>query len=222
MILEDALHISLSRHQIPAELRQYIEEYMYVTFRFTNSSIRPASIEWGVDPEGATFLYGPIAYWDTSRVTSMTELFDGWDEFNGEIENWDISNVTDISWMFRDAYSFNQPLNKWNVSNVIDMGHAFHGARRFNQPLNDWDVSNVTRMDGTFYCATNFNQPLDRWDVSSCITMKEMFYGAQSFDPHSITNWNTINVKTTTNMLTKLCPQRDLEIFLRAQFGMDY
>ena len=37
---------------------------------------------------------------DTSKITDMSELFNGIDKFNGNISNWDVSNVTDMKYMF--------------------------------------------------------------------------------------------------------------------------
>lgn len=54
----------------------------------------------------------------TTRVTDMSELFSGAENFNEPIGNWDVSNVTDMTGMFRDATSFNQSLDNWVVENV--------------------------------------------------------------------------------------------------------
>ena len=55
---------------------------------------------------------------DTSKITDMSELFDGIEEFNGNISNWDVSSVTDMYDMFNGCELFNQDISNWNVSKV--------------------------------------------------------------------------------------------------------
>jgi hypothetical protein len=65
--------------------------------------------------------YGPIAHWDTSRVTDMRGLFAG-------------------------AWDFDQPLH-WDTRQVTNMACMFYDARRFRQPLL-FDTRRVIHMEG--------------------------------------------------------------------------
>ena len=68
-------------------------------------------------------LLGPeVVSWDTSSVTTMSNMFYFCKQFNGNINSWNVSNVTNMSSMFENAYDFNQSLNSWDVSNVTTMG----------------------------------------------------------------------------------------------------
>ena len=40
---------------------------------------------------------GPIADWDVSSVTDMSNLFHGAQWFNGDLSKWDVSRVMDMS-----------------------------------------------------------------------------------------------------------------------------
>ena len=80
-----------------------------------------------------------------SKVTNMSEMFNGASSFNQPLNNWNVSNVKTMNRMFGKS-SFNQPLNNWNVSKVKDMEEMFEDAKSFNQPLNKWNVSNVQRI----------------------------------------------------------------------------
>ena len=80
---------------------------------------------------------------DTSKITDMSDLFNGMNKFNGDISNWNVSNVTDMEFMFEGCESFNKPLNNWNVSNVTKMPYMFYGCKSFNYDISNWDVSNV-------------------------------------------------------------------------------
>ena len=56
--------------------------------------------------------------WNTSKVITMRNMFDGALVFNKNISNWNTGNVTDMNYMFRDARVFNQDLSKWWVARI--------------------------------------------------------------------------------------------------------
>ena len=64
------------------------------------SSLQAAAQEYTADATAATLTYGPIASWDVSAVTDMSDLFDGLGQFNADISSWDTSSVTDMTDMF--------------------------------------------------------------------------------------------------------------------------
>ena len=63
---------------------------------------------------------------DTSKITDMSELFDGIKEFNGDISEWNVSNVNDMRYMFYECESFNQDIYNWDVSNVKYKDNMFY------------------------------------------------------------------------------------------------
>ncbi len=106
----------------------------------------------------------PLSDWDVSRVTNMSEAFDGkrlGNDAESDISKWNVSNVTNMSNMFQGCTEFNQDLSSWNVSNVTNMSKMFYKCQTFNTPLNSWNVSKVTDMTSMFDAATRFNQPLE-------------------------------------------------------------
>ena len=124
------------------------------------SGIYTAVEAWCENKAAAKAQYGPIASWDTSEITDMSELFFDMAGFDEDISRWDVSNVTSLACTFWDATSFNGDLSRWDVSNVTDLEGTFRGATSFNGDLSRWDVSNVTSLDYTFHGATSFNQQL--------------------------------------------------------------
>jgi surface protein len=56
---------------------------------------------------GATNFNGNIGGWDTSKVTDMSNMFNGASAFNGNIGGWNTRSVTDMSRMFDGASAFN-------------------------------------------------------------------------------------------------------------------
>jgi hypothetical protein len=146
-----------------------------------NRDLKEAVRLWCRDETEALQIYGHITKWNTSKVTDMSCLFQGWRFFNEPIGNWDVSNVTNMSNMFRGAESFNRSLARWDVSNVTIMYAMFSTAKAFNQPLDSWTVACVTDMSYMFSSAHAFNHPLHTWVVSDSLTTDCMFFDAKSF-----------------------------------------
>lgn len=148
---------------------------------------------------GAEDFNEPIGRWDTSHVKTMESMFTGAKEFNQPIGDWDMANVEDVSGMFRVATSFNQPIGNWNMSNVKNMANMFGGAQQFNQPIGEWDTSKVEYMLMMFNEASNFNQPIGEWNTSNVVSMRSMFFEASNFN-QPIGNWNMSEVENISGM----------------------
>ena len=157
-----------------------------VIFRATDATICDARDLWLANRDLALQTLGPIATWDTSRVTTMACLFSpfpgckrqagegcklnrGAGRFNDDISAWDTSSVTNMYGMFGDNSQFNKDISGWDTSAVTTMEQMFAYAPKFDQPLQNWDVSRVTSMAQIFNRATAFNQALG-WCVSADLT----------------------------------------------------
>jgi hypothetical protein len=109
-----------------------------------DGGIRTAVNAWFEDPAAAKARYGPIASWDTSRVTIMSLLFCGRLDFNADISPWCVSNVVNMCSMFAGACSFNRDLSCWDVGKVRLMMATFANATSFNHQLGGaWATSKV-------------------------------------------------------------------------------
>ena len=94
------------------------------------------------DAAAAKARYGPIASWDTSRVTCTCFLFCTRGAFNEDISRWDVSNVKNMNGMFLRAISFDQDLSCWDIRNVQMMIDMFGYASSFNRQLDGaWSTS---------------------------------------------------------------------------------
>ncbi len=168
------MECTLLRLKIPIELRRMIKRYLYSPL---NDVLLSSSVKtWQfADPLNVYRLYGHISEWNTSKITTMWQLFHRTNftttsstdsNFNEDIELWDVSNVKSMRGMFDGAKSFNKPLNGWCVDKVESMAMMFQGATCFNQPLDAWNVRYVKTFENMFTGAHAFNQPLHMWENS--------------------------------------------------------
>ena len=126
----------------------------------SEDALRMAAKEYDANATSSIAKYGPIANWDVSAITDMSELFYGLQFFNADISNWDTSRVTNMNAMFYSAGAFNQPL-AFGTSKVKNMGDMFYSASAFNQPLS-FDTSSVTSMGYMFYVRSTRAPPGNR------------------------------------------------------------
>jgi surface protein len=142
---------------------------------------------------------GPIASWDVSQVTDMSDLFKRAVLFTGDLSKWDVSNVTNMKDMFYGAVNFNADLSRWNVSRVTNMEGMFGIAVSFTGDLSKWDVSRVTNMEGMFETASRFTGDLSKWDVSKVTNMEGMFSGTR-LPIGGLSGWDVSSVEIMGNM----------------------
>jgi surface protein len=129
--------------------------------------------------------YGHISKWNTSRVTTMKELFlldYVVNNFNDDISKWDVSNVTSMESMFSQCCKFNGDLSKWDVGNVTSMEKMFAQCGKFNCDISKWDVSKVTSMGWMFSSCRSFNCDISKWDVINVRNMEWMFPHCRRFN----------------------------------------
>ena len=85
-----------------------------------DGGIRTAVHVWFADPAAAKARYGPIASWDVSEVTNLSELFQDQADFNEDLSRWDVSNVVNMNRTFNGATSFDRQLGgAWATSTAI-------------------------------------------------------------------------------------------------------
>ena len=116
------------RAQSHGHLGLFQPDFLYVIFRPMMPSKRGArGCRWDGDimeavdlwcdnPVEAEAMYGHISTWDTSRVTTMKNLF------NGNLRNEGKAN----------RMIFNEDISRWDVSAVTTMEYMFHTANAFN------------------------------------------------------------------------------------------
>jgi surface protein len=133
----------------------------------TDTNIMTAADLWVSSELVAIFRYGPVEFWDTSKVTIMDGLWCGnrdvcegetslKQRFNDDIGLWDVASVTSMKNMFNGAESFSQDrvvygggISSWDVASVRSMKNMFNGAKSFSRDLSSWDVSLVNDMSSS-------------------------------------------------------------------------
>jgi len=135
MKVTETVDCCLLRKEIPLELRNTIQSYLFINKPMNDETIHHAILLWCQNQIEGMLMYGPINEWNTSLVTHMAGLFYQKKTFNDCIDQWDVSNVKIMLHMFCGAYAFNQPLHTWDVRQVADMRGMFQMAISFNQSL---------------------------------------------------------------------------------------
>ena len=164
------------------------------TIPFDDTTLRTAVHEWvtNTDTSAAIAKYGPIAEWDTSRVTDMAQLFAHARFFDSTLSRWNTSSVTDMSYMFAFASSFQNgasssesgesDLGLWDTSRVTTMKFMFqHASSMDGAGLNHWDVSQVKDLTYFAQGATLFDPNIWRWDTSRVRSFNRAFHNATTF-----------------------------------------
>ena len=67
----------------------------------TKASLKVAVQAFNANAALAIAQYGPIADWDVSAVSDMSELFEALENFNADISSWNTSGVTTMDSMFK-------------------------------------------------------------------------------------------------------------------------
>lgn len=131
-----------------------------------------------------------INTWDTSKVTTIDELFMNCSKFNNNLSGWDTSLVDSALNVFRGATDFNngdvagasdQPLS-WSLPNAQTVSSFFEGCSSFNQSLPNFGLEKCTDMSSMFKGCTVFDQDISHFTTSQVTVLDSIFYGARDFN----------------------------------------
>ena len=95
----------------------------------TKASLQTAVEAYNANPTAAIKTYGPIAGWDVSMITDMSNLFSQLKNFNADISSWDTSKVTTMLYTF-SVRSARALAPKSQLSRAFPRGHARLRRRR--------------------------------------------------------------------------------------------
>ncbi len=92
-----------------------------------------------------------VVQWGTTDWTSMQDAFYGCGNLDvTATDEPDLEDVSSMSGMFHGAVQFNGDITDWDVSVVSDFQSMFYGAQNFNQDLSSWNISSMTNAISMF------------------------------------------------------------------------
>jgi hypothetical protein len=114
----------------------------------------------------AISLYGKMdmGYWDVSKITDMSSLFENSINYSSDIDEWNTSNVINMERMFYNSF-YTPNLNEW--------GESFHYGKSDNyeeRKLIENRLGNVTNMKDMFMNTPHYKESLENWKVPKLIT----------------------------------------------------
>jgi surface protein len=160
---------------------------------------------------GVIFKYGLLAFWDVSRVTDMSGVFN-FDRAEPaglpDLRLWDVSAVTNMENMFagtsrvfeesrESEYWGHTWASGWSLGKY-DRPMSFYRNRGVDLNIGNWNTSRVTNMAGMFK-DSHFKGDIGKWDTSKVTTMARMFQGATAFNG-DIGKWDTSKVTDMKSM----------------------
>jgi hypothetical protein len=150
----------------------------------TDENIYQAILTWWENATETYNLYGDIADWDTSDVTSMYRLFVH-PEYGGllvdvDVSRWNVAKVEDFSEMFLHASGFNKDLSSWKLTSAKTISRMFFGACDFHQLLCRWLDNLAEGIDihdafgrGEYCSAIDRERQVDSWYCIECSICEE-------------------------------------------------
>ena len=121
----------------------------------------------------------------TSKVTSLGGVFHTATAFNQPLTNWDTSKITTMYEMFYKASSFNGGKVFVFFRQLILFGtFQFFSPYFFFSPKTDvstWATSKVTTFEKMFHSAAAFNADVSKWNLNAAASMDNMFQNS-AFD----------------------------------------
>ncbi|MFD1420246.1 BspA family leucine-rich repeat surface protein [Lactiplantibacillus songbeiensis] len=191
--------------------------YLFSGLNYMNSDLKKVHTENTTNMAGmfagATSTEGrdannvDVIGFDTSKVTNMSHMFDGY-RFNGtfDLSSFDTSQVQDMSYMFTrlsDTPSLN--LKNFDTSQVTNMSHMFASDGSLGSlDLSGFNTSKVTSMASMFDIEPDLlSLNISNFDTSSVTDMSRMFEGT-SLSGLDISSFNTSQVTNMSYMFADI------------------
>jgi surface protein len=138
-------HTETMTHHLWPEPTPGLRRIQNVYTPLTDGTIKAAAQLWVSNESSANATYGAVDTWDVSEVTSLENVWCGYDADQCGLE-------------YEAMRKFNGDLSKWNVAKVNNMASTFEQAGKFNGDISDWNwnVSQVTTMKQSKLCGLFF------------------------------------------------------------------
>ena len=89
--------------------------------------------------------------WNTSKIKSMSDIFNNCPKLKCNLSKWDVSNVTHMEGMFCGCSNIKCDLSNWNVSKCENFENMFEGCNIDNLNIDNWNVNPTSKTRGIFF-----------------------------------------------------------------------
>ena len=141
-----------------------------------------------------------VGIFNIKYLTTMENMFDGWNGTSIDLSDLDTRNITNMHWMFCNCEKLTTlNLNNFNTSNVTDMHGMFYSCSSLTTlDVSNFNTSNVTDMHYMFRgCSSLTSLDVSNFNTSKVTDMSFMFRNCSSLITLNVSNFNTSNA---TNM----------------------
>ena len=157
-----------------------------------------------------------VSGFDTSNVTTMSGMFSNCSNLTSlDVSGFDTSNVTTMSYMFRDCSNLTSlDVSKFNTSNVTTMLWMFGNCSKLTSlDVSKFDTSNVTTMSEMFYnCSKLTSLDVSKFDTSKVTDMSDMFHSCRNLTSLDVSKFNTSKVTDMSDMFCNCSNLTSLDV----------
>ena len=150
-----------------------------------------------------------MQYLNTSEMTNMRHMFNGFALPTLDFSQFYTSKVTDMAGMFCGTNLTSLDLTSFNTQNVTTMNYMFGDCTALTDVnVSTFDTENVTNMGSMFYeCTHLVNLDLSSFNTANVNTMDQMFFDCSALTSLDLSSFDTGNV---TNMSAMFCESSGL------------
>lgn len=138
----------------------------------------------------------PVGCWNVASVHTFDSVFRNCRNFNAFLGGWDMREAVDTSAMFANCVSFDRDLSGWEFKKLRYIDYMFRGCSAFRGGVSQWNVSSLSHMPHAFEECYKFNDDLSKWDVSNVTTMRCAFKDCYEFRGTGLRGWQTPRVSS--------------------------
>ena len=158
----------------------------------TNTSLREAIEMYKHSPLKAIKQYGHIKYFDTSRVTDLSNLFKDYN-CDYDLSLWNVSRVKTTHKTFENNKLFSGKLNNWNLISNENSSYMFNGCLNLVSLPDTFNGYYSQSRQGMFKnCIKYYYHNYNHQDDIKNVNMYEMFEGCYNLQPIQILNDGSI------------------------------